>query len=66
MSKSKKNGRLRSRSSNPVMLTADDVAQVHERLTFDFSLSPDPISPPGIRSVDLLESAVIDPATKYC
>lgn len=46
-------------------LTADEVAQVHDALTIDFAASDDPISPPGIKSRALLESAVGRPATAY-
>jgi len=40
------------------MLSVDDVAFIHERLCADFAKSPDPIDPPGLRSISLLESAV--------
>ncbi len=40
------------------MLLADEVLQVHQILVRDFADSPDPISPPGMRSRALLESAV--------
>jgi len=39
-------------------LAAAEVRQIHEALVFDFAQSKDPISPIGIRSEDLLESAV--------
>lgn len=39
-------------------LTATDVITVHETLARDFALTADPISPPGVRSNHLLESAV--------
>jgi hypothetical protein len=39
-------------------LTAAEVLEVHNALVKDFSSSSDPISPPGMRSMDLLESAV--------
>lgn len=39
-------------------LTLDEVCQIHELLTFDFAETDDPISPPGVRDVGLLESAV--------
>src|ERR1051325_9116225 len=37
---------------------AQDVLNIHERLTEDFRESRDPISPAGIKSVALLESAI--------
>lgn len=39
-------------------ISAEEVLQIHETLVADFSRSLDPISPPGLRSVDLLQSAV--------
>jgi prophage maintenance system killer protein len=39
-------------------LTAEDVLTIHEYLINDFAATSDPISPPGVRSVALLESAV--------
>ena len=39
-------------------LTLEDVLQIHEILVRDFSATGDPISPPGVRSIDLLASAV--------
>ena len=39
-------------------LTAEDVISIHEVLVADFASTGDPISPPGVRSKDLLESAV--------
>ena len=39
-------------------LSVEEVLQVHNALVNDFAESDDPISPPGIRSNDLLESAV--------
>ena len=39
-------------------LSAEDVLQIHEILVADFQESGDPISPPGVRSVSLLQSAV--------
>lgn len=43
---------------NPNMLSSADVLKVHEVLVRDFADSSDPISPPGVRSMALLESAV--------
>lgn len=40
------------------MLSVDDVVFIHERLCADFASTADPIDPPGIRSMDLLASAV--------
>ncbi len=40
------------------MLSTEDVLTIHEILVSDFANSPDPISPPGVRSIALLESAV--------
>jgi death-on-curing protein len=39
-------------------LTVPEVLEVHEVLVRDFAATGDPISPPGVRSKDLLESAV--------
>lgn len=39
-------------------LSAEDVLQIHEILVADFLHSGDPISPPGVRSLALLQSAV--------
>jgi prophage maintenance system killer protein len=39
-------------------LTVDDVLFIHDRLCVDFAQTQDPIDPPGVRSLDLLESAV--------
>jgi death-on-curing family protein len=40
------------------MLSADEVVAIHETLVSDFGQSADPISPAGVRSRALLESAV--------
>jgi death-on-curing protein len=40
------------------MLTAEEVLRIHEVLVENFARSGDPISPPGIKSLHLLESAV--------
>jgi death-on-curing family protein len=40
------------------MLEVSDVISIHEALTRDFENSNDPISPPGIKDMGLLESAV--------
>lgn len=39
-------------------LTTQEVLTIHDALVTDFCESGDPISPPGVRSPDLLESAV--------
>jgi death-on-curing family protein len=44
-------------------LSAEEIEQVHEELTIDFAASDDPISPPGLMSRALLESAAGRPAT---
>ncbi|WP_084442875.1 type II toxin-antitoxin system death-on-curing family toxin [Arthrobacter sp. CAL618] len=46
-----------------MFLTAEEVLGIHEELERDFAEAADPISPPGVRSVALLESAVSRPAT---
>jgi len=51
------------RPVDPVFLTVDEVTSVHEALVKDFARSNDPISPPGVRSAALLESAVDRPRT---
>lgn len=44
-------------------LTAEDVTAIHEELVADFATTPDPLDPPGVRSIQLLESAVHRPQT---
>jgi death-on-curing protein len=39
-------------------LSVEEVLRIHEILVADFAASGDPISPPGVRSQALLESAV--------
>jgi death-on-curing protein len=39
-------------------LSTDDVLSIHEVLAEDFAAADDPISPSGVRSMELLESAV--------
>jgi death-on-curing protein len=39
-------------------LTVEEVLRIHETLVEDFARSGDPISPPGVKSMALLESAV--------
>ena len=42
-------------------LNIEDVLYVHDYLTEYFEYSADPVSPPGVKSMDLLESAVARP-----
>jgi death-on-curing protein len=52
-------------------LSAEDVLFIHEILVRDFAMDGDPIDPPGVKSIALLESAVgrqhtaIGPTLKY-
>ncbi len=46
-------------------LSAEEILQVHEALTADFADTDDPISPPGVKSMALLESAAGRPSTGY-
>lgn len=39
-------------------LSIEEVLSIHETLVADFAASNDPISPPGVRSIGLLQSAV--------
>jgi death-on-curing family protein len=43
-------------------LTAEEVEQIHHQIAQDFRDTPDPIAPAGVRSSDLLASAVARPA----
>jgi death on curing protein len=43
------------------MIELDEVKQIHEYLTEHYKDSDDPISPPGIKSSELLESAIARP-----
>jgi death-on-curing family protein len=45
-------------TNDMVFITADEVEQIHWTLVNDFQRSKDPIDPPGLKSKDLLESAV--------
>lgn len=45
------------------VLDMDDVIAVHDALTEEFRISGDPIDPPGIRDVNLLQSAIHRPMT---
>lgn len=42
----------------PFMLSIDNVKQIHDILVQDFSNTKDPILPSGVKSEDLLASAV--------
>lgn len=46
-----------------LLLSAEDVQRVHEELEQDFAVGDDPISPPGIRDMNLLKSAADRPST---
>lgn len=46
-------------------IEAEDVLAIHEILVSDFAASNDPISPAGVRSVDLLQSAVSRQHTSF-
>ncbi len=45
------------------MITIEDAIEVHKYLTNHYANSEDPISPPGIKNKDLLESAIYRPFT---
>lgn len=45
------------------LLTVDDVRSIHEALVRDFATAPEPIVPAGVRSENLLASAVMRPST---
>jgi len=49
----------------PQPLSAEEVLRIHEILVADFAAAHDPISPPGVRSLALLESAVSRQHTGY-
>ena len=49
--------------SDVILLTPEQVCAIHDQLVADFQNTPDPLDPPGVRSVQLLESAVSRPAT---
>jgi death on curing protein len=40
------------------LLTSQDLVTIHRRVCADFATCDDPVFPPGVRSMDLLESAV--------
>lgn len=43
------------------MITIEEATSVHEYLTNYYQNSDDPISPPGIKNIELLESAIARP-----
>ena len=53
-------------------IKTEEVLKIHDELVSDFANRKDPISPPGLKSIDLLESACFHPKTslngiyKYC
>ena len=53
-------------------IKTEEVLKIHDELVNDFANRKDPISPPGVKSIDLLESACFHPKTslngiyKYC
>ena len=53
-------------------IKTEEVLKIHDELVSDFANRKDPISPPGVKSMDLLESACFHPKTslngiyKYC
>jgi len=44
-------------------LFAREVLEIHEKLVDDFSQKNDPIEPPGVKDINMLESAVFRPKT---
>lgn len=46
-------------------LSVEDVLFIHDRLCADFTATSDPITPPGVRSTSLLESAVCRQQSGY-
>ncbi|HWO57907.1 MAG TPA: type II toxin-antitoxin system death-on-curing family toxin [bacterium] len=61
--KSSPDWQLIGRPQELAYLSSAEVAEIHARLVNDFASSRDPIDPPGVRSIDLLESAVHRPKT---
>jgi hypothetical protein len=49
----------------PQMLSVDDELSIHQVLVQDFSASEDPITPAGVRTMDLLASAVSRQTSGY-
>ncbi|WP_225182564.1 type II toxin-antitoxin system death-on-curing family toxin [Pectobacterium aroidearum] len=43
------------------MISYEEIVSIHEYLTDHYRYSDDPISPPGVKSVELLESAIARP-----
>lgn len=50
--------RVVTKRSELKILTCEEVLRIHDVLCVDFGRSEDPIFPPGVRSISLLESAV--------
>lgn len=46
-------------------LKKEDILTIHQELVNDFQSSPDPISPPGLKDENLLESALFHAQTSY-
>ncbi len=53
------------RLDEPVYLTTSEIIAIHSELAKDAALSEDPISPDGIKNINLLESAVFHPQTSF-
>lgn len=47
------------------LLSAEEVNSIHWQVVRDFARSDDPVDPPGIRDVNIFESAVSRPATSF-
>lgn len=67
--------KLKGHSYNPQdmrWIKTEEVLKIHKELVKDFANKKDPISPPGVKSIELLESACFHPETslngiyKYC
>ena len=48
-----------------VFLEEEDLLDIHEALVKDFALAEDPISPPGVKSPNLVSSAIHRPQTSH-
>ena len=46
-------------------ITKDEILKIHEELTMDFEGAEDPIDPPGVKNISMLESALFHPQTSY-
>jgi death-on-curing family protein len=51
------------RRSPMCYLSEEDLIQIHQALVTDFAAADDPISPPGVKSANLLSSALTRPQT---